>query len=472
VVVVGAGPCGSALALQLLRGGVAVDLVEGRCPHQHLPRGEGLMPSGLEAIDRLGLANALPEAARRPLSSWAFWLEGQPLFSVAEPLGGGPPCSLIRTPLLLETLLEHAQACAGLRWHPGRTATALHWNRPAGDPPSDGALVRGVLLDDGTVLEADLVVACDGRGSRLRQLAGLDLQEDPQAVAVLWFALEAGPATAPLERWLEGRFVTLLGGGESLALYSPAGGGLRLGWLTEGGGDAIPAGSNHRPGQEIAAAAGAGQAPAAARPTPAASAAVRDPAATPTPAATTGGPDCSPATTISSLPWAERFARLSPADLAPLWRALEPSAIPAPVPVRIRPALATRWHRPGLLLLGDAAHPMSPLRAQGLNMALRDAVVAAETLLMVLRPETWQAGNETELRAQLEVALATVERRRRPEILRIQALQRQELGRALLLRRSGWLRRLITATAPWSGALLARRWQDGQPTLRRGLPLA
>jgi 2-polyprenyl-6-methoxyphenol hydroxylase-like FAD-dependent oxidoreductase len=155
-----------------------------------------------------------------------------------------------------------------------------------------------------------------------------------------------------------------------------------------------------------------------------------------------------------------------------LWRALAPSAIPAPVPVRIRPALATRWHRPGLLLLGDAAHPMSPLRAQGLNMALRDAVVAAETLLVVLRPEAWQAaGREPERLAQLQAALATVEQRRRPEIQRIQALQRQELGRALLLRRNGLLRRLLTATAPWSGPLLARRWQAGQPTLRRGLPL-
>jgi 2-polyprenyl-6-methoxyphenol hydroxylase-like FAD-dependent oxidoreductase len=474
VVVVGAGPCGSALALQLLRGGVAVDLVEGRCPHQHLPRGEGLMPSGLEALDRLGLIHALPEGSRRPLRSWAFWLEGQPLFSVAEPLGAGPPCSLIRTPWLLETLLEEARAWPGLRWHPGRTATALHWEGPPADAAGDGTRVRGVQLDDGRLLEADLVVACDGRNSRLRQLADLGLQEDPQAVAVLWFALEAGPATAPLERWLDGRFVTLLAGGESLAFYSPAGGGLRLGWLSEGDRDAIPAGTNHRPGQEIAAAAGAGQAPAAASPTPSASAAAQDPAASPNPAASTGGPDsASCAATVRSLPWAERFARLSPDDLAPLWRALEPSAIPAPVPVRIRPALASRWHRPGLLLLGDAAHPMSPLRAQGLNMALRDAVVAAETLLELLRPEPWRAaGSDPQRRARLENALATVERHRRPEILRIQALQRQELGRALLLRRNGLLRRLLTATAPWSGALLARRWQAGQPTLRRGLPLS
>ena len=48
------------------------------------------------------------------------------------------------------------------------------------------------------------------------------------------------------------------------------------------------------------------------------------------------------------------------------------------LPVRV--GLCPQWQRPGLLLLGDAAHPMSPLRAQGINMALRDALVAARQL--------------------------------------------------------------------------------------------
>ena len=35
----------------------------------------------------------------------------------------------------------------------------------------------------------------------------------------------------------------------------------------------------------------------------------------------------------------------------------------------------TSWSRQGLLLLGDAAHPMAPIRAQGINLALRDVIV-------------------------------------------------------------------------------------------------
>ena len=39
-----------------------------------------------------------------------------------------------------------------------------------------------------------------------------------------------------------------------------------------------------------------------------------------------------------------------------------------------------RWYLPGLLLIGDAAHPMSPVGGVGINYALQDAVVAANVL--------------------------------------------------------------------------------------------
>ena len=39
-----------------------------------------------------------------------------------------------------------------------------------------------------------------------------------------------------------------------------------------------------------------------------------------------------------------------------------------------------RWHRPGLLAIGDAAHAMSPIGGIGVNLAVQDAVAAANLL--------------------------------------------------------------------------------------------
>jgi 2-polyprenyl-6-methoxyphenol hydroxylase-like FAD-dependent oxidoreductase len=40
----------------------------------------------------------------------------------------------------------------------------------------------------------------------------------------------------------------------------------------------------------------------------------------------------------------------------------------------------TQWYRPGLLAIGDAAHAMSPIGGIGINLAIQDAVAAANIL--------------------------------------------------------------------------------------------
>jgi 2-polyprenyl-6-methoxyphenol hydroxylase-like FAD-dependent oxidoreductase len=44
-----------------------------------------------------------------------------------------------------------------------------------------------------------------------------------------------------------------------------------------------------------------------------------------------------------------------------------------------------QWYRPGLLCIGDAAHAMSPVGGVGINLAIQDAVAAANTLAGPLR---------------------------------------------------------------------------------------
>lgn len=72
-----------------------------------------------------------------------------------------------------------------------------------------------------------------------------------------------------------------------------------------------------------------------------------------------------------------------------------------------------RWHRPGLLCIGDAAHAMSPVFGIGINLAVQDAVAAARHLIEPLR------GGTVGLRD-----VRGVQRRRLPTTVVTQALQR------------------------------------------------
>ena len=51
----------------------------------------------------------------------------------------------------------------------------------------------------------------------------------------------------------------------------------------------------------------------------------------------------------------------------------------------------TRWSKPGLLCIGDAAHAMSPIGGVGINLAIQDAVAAANLLASKLRAGTADA---------------------------------------------------------------------------------
>jgi 2-polyprenyl-6-methoxyphenol hydroxylase-like FAD-dependent oxidoreductase len=70
------------------------------------------------------------------------------------------------------------------------------------------------------------------------------------------------------------------------------------------------------------------------------------------------------------------------------------------------------WHQPGLLLIGDAAHVMSPVGGVGINYAIQDAIETANLLADRLK-----RGDVD------EAALAQVQRRREPAIKAIQRFQ-------------------------------------------------
>jgi 2-polyprenyl-6-methoxyphenol hydroxylase-like FAD-dependent oxidoreductase len=73
----------------------------------------------------------------------------------------------------------------------------------------------------------------------------------------------------------------------------------------------------------------------------------------------------------------------------------------------------SRWYQEGLLLIGDAAHAMSPVGGVGINLAIQDAVATARLLAAPLKTGRLTTRD-----------LAKVQRRRLPPTLIVQGAQR------------------------------------------------
>ena len=74
--------------------------------------------------------------------------------------------------------------------------------------------------------------------------------------------------------------------------------------------------------------------------------------------------------------------------------------------LRVQVDRLRRWFRPGLLCIGDAAHAMSPIGGVGINLAVHDAVAAANLLVRPLREGTLSTRDLA--RVQLRRLLPTV----------------------------------------------------------------
>jgi 2-polyprenyl-6-methoxyphenol hydroxylase-like FAD-dependent oxidoreductase len=124
------------------------------------------------------------------------------------------------------------------------------------------------------------------------------------------------------------------------------------------------------------------------------------------------------------------------------------------LPIRI--TRTDRWSEPGLLLLGDAAHVISPVGGNGINFAIIDAAEAANRLVGPLSSAAPDP-------AAVDAAAAAVERVRRPKVDRDQRMQvRVERATA---------QRLITAAdpaPPWPLRILSALPGVARWSARRG----
>jgi 2-polyprenyl-6-methoxyphenol hydroxylase-like FAD-dependent oxidoreductase len=350
-------------------------------------RGDTLAPPVLDYLDTLGLAEPLLATVPHTRAQAFRW----------------------HTPGRIYTLADYRNAS---RRHPYYAlipqARFLPWlARQAEELGADirmGARFRALLRDaddrvcgveytgdgDAKRLTADVVVAADGRSSKVRQVSRVVPTELGAHLDMLWYAVPRRTDDAPLS---------------GLDLFAEPGSALVL----------LGQDDTWQIGYDI---------PAGTLPE------VRDHGVAPIVAAIR-----------RAAPWlGDRLDALTSVNQMTL------------LPVRI--TAVDRWTEPGLLLIGDAAHVISPVGGNGINYALADAAEAANQLLEPLLASSVD-------QARVDEAARRVEELRRPPVDREQAFQvRVEEDSARRLRDrdprpAGALR--VVATIPGLPRLVGRQ---------------
>ena len=308
--IVGAGPAGTVLALLLVLQGIPVTLLEAHEDFDRDFRGDTIHPSVLHIMDELGLAEQLHQFRHSKIHQASF-ATPDGLITVADfrrVEDKFPYIMMLPQAQFLEFITSKAKHYSHFRLLMGASAQELI---------EEEGEVRGVRYRDSYgwhEVHALLTVGTDGRSSRIRRLANVELTKSSPPMDVLWFRI---PRRAEDPEGVLAHF----GRGHALVMLD------RLDeWQIA---YVILKGSY----SEVQSA----------------------------------GLDAfkkSVAELMIEFP--DRIQHLKE------WKQI--------AVLSVESSRVNRWYKPGLLLIGDAAHVMSPIGGVGINYAIQDAVVAANVL--------------------------------------------------------------------------------------------
>ena len=196
VIVVGAGPAGSAAGYHLASAGLDVLMLE----KTNFPRekvcGDGLTPRAVKALTTMGVPFAESDGWHRHRGMRIIGGGGRIELDWPE-LSSYPGYGLVRTRTDFDQLLARHAEKAG-----ARVLEGVHVDGPVLDDRT-GRII-GVSTKQGQQFRAPLVLAADGNSSRLSVAMGLHKRDDrPMGVAVRTYYTSPRHNDEYLEAWLD-----------------------------------------------------------------------------------------------------------------------------------------------------------------------------------------------------------------------------------------------------------------------------